>query len=123
MALAAISEQQSVNMLRSAALLSPIAYLNQIPTLLGKAAAYSFIGDVTINICYLVLTSNRDKAGLWNSYHSFFLDRPCTGWASMNSFQEGEKLTRLFYHKYLDTVMVLMALPTYVHVGGLLLKA
>ncbi|KAH7859997.1 hypothetical protein Vadar_008005 [Vaccinium darrowii] len=45
MALAAISKQQSVNMLRSAALLSPIAYLNQIPTLLGKAAAYSLIGD------------------------------------------------------------------------------
>ncbi|XP_058220144.1 triacylglycerol lipase 2-like isoform X2 [Rhododendron vialii] len=46
MALAAFSQQQSLNMIRSAALLSPIAYLDQITTLLGKAAAYSMIGDV-----------------------------------------------------------------------------
>ncbi|KAI8552043.1 hypothetical protein RHMOL_Rhmol06G0233700 [Rhododendron molle] len=45
MALAAFSKQQSLNMIRSAALLSPIAYLDQITTLLGKAAAYSMIGD------------------------------------------------------------------------------
>ncbi|KAI8552046.1 hypothetical protein RHMOL_Rhmol06G0233900 [Rhododendron molle] len=46
MALAAFSKQQSLNMIRSAALLSPIAYLDEITTLLGKAAAYSMIGDV-----------------------------------------------------------------------------
>ncbi|KAE9457917.1 hypothetical protein C3L33_10178, partial [Rhododendron williamsianum] len=46
MALAAFSQQQSLNMIRSASLLSPIAYLDQITTLLGKAAAYSMIGDV-----------------------------------------------------------------------------
>ncbi|KAG5545656.1 hypothetical protein RHGRI_017964 [Rhododendron griersonianum] len=46
MALAAFSKQQSLNMTRSAALLAPIAYLDQITTLLGKAAAYSMIGDV-----------------------------------------------------------------------------
>ncbi|KAF7141431.1 hypothetical protein RHSIM_Rhsim06G0168900 [Rhododendron simsii] len=44
MALTAFSQQQSLNMIRSAALLSPIAYLDQITTLLGKAAAYSMIG-------------------------------------------------------------------------------
>ncbi|KAI8552042.1 hypothetical protein RHMOL_Rhmol06G0233600 [Rhododendron molle] len=61
MALAAFSKQQSLNMTRSAALLSPIAYLDQIITLLGKAAAYSMIGDVTINIYYHILTSDSDK--------------------------------------------------------------
>ncbi|KAG5545657.1 hypothetical protein RHGRI_017965 [Rhododendron griersonianum] len=61
MALAAFSKQQSLNMIRSAALLSPIAYLDQITTLLGKAAAYSMIGDVTINIYYHILTSDSDK--------------------------------------------------------------
>ncbi|KAF7141234.1 hypothetical protein RHSIM_Rhsim06G0169100 [Rhododendron simsii] len=60
MALAAFSRQQSLNMIRSAALLSPIAHLDQITTLL-KVAAYSMIGDVTINIYYHTLTSNRNK--------------------------------------------------------------
>ncbi|XP_058220143.1 triacylglycerol lipase 2-like isoform X1 [Rhododendron vialii] len=46
MALAAFSRQQSLNMIRSAALLSPVAYLDRITTLLGKAAAFSMIGDV-----------------------------------------------------------------------------
>ncbi|KAI8552047.1 hypothetical protein RHMOL_Rhmol06G0233900 [Rhododendron molle] len=79
MALAAFSKQQSLNMIRSAALLSPIAYLDEITTLLGKAAAYSMIGDVTINIYCHILTSNHDKNlahGPWPSFCSLFLDRP-----------------------------------------------
>ncbi|KAF4368977.1 hypothetical protein G4B88_011805 [Cannabis sativa] len=47
MAFAALSEDDNVSSkLRSAALLSPIAYLNQIRSLLTKAAAYLFLGDV-----------------------------------------------------------------------------
>lgn len=34
-------------MLRSAALLSPIAYVNQIPSPLAKSAADIFLGEVT----------------------------------------------------------------------------
>ncbi|KAM6546529.1 hypothetical protein CsatB_027265 [Cannabis sativa] len=46
MAFAALSEDDNVSSkLRSAALLSPIAYLNQIRSLLTKAAAYLFLGD------------------------------------------------------------------------------
>ncbi|PON39300.1 Lipase [Parasponia andersonii] len=45
MAFAAFSQDQLVNNLRSAALLSPIAYLNRIPSLLTKAAAELFLGE------------------------------------------------------------------------------
>ncbi|GFS38720.1 Myzus persicae-induced lipase 1 [Actinidia rufa] len=45
MALAAFSQDNLLNMLRSAALFCPIAYLNQIPTLLAKVAADSFIAE------------------------------------------------------------------------------
>ncbi|XP_062103604.1 triacylglycerol lipase 2-like [Humulus lupulus] len=46
MAFAAFSQDYKVsNMLRSAALLSPIAYLNQIPSILTKAAADLFLGE------------------------------------------------------------------------------
>ncbi|XP_021629319.1 triacylglycerol lipase 2 [Manihot esculenta] len=42
-ALAVLSQEKLPNMLRSAALLSPIAYLNQITSLLSKAAADAFL--------------------------------------------------------------------------------
>ncbi|CAL5403400.1 unnamed protein product [Camellia sinensis] len=45
MALAAFSQHNLVNMLRSAALLCPIAYLGQIPAQLTRAAADSFIAE------------------------------------------------------------------------------
>ncbi|KAF2284866.1 hypothetical protein GH714_031419 [Hevea brasiliensis] len=44
-ALAAFSQEKLSNMLRSAALLSPIAYLNQIPSLLTKVAADMFLAE------------------------------------------------------------------------------
>ncbi|KAG8642237.1 triacylglycerol lipase 2 [Manihot esculenta] len=44
-ALAALSQEKLPNMLRSAALLSPIAYLNQITSLLTKAAADAFLAE------------------------------------------------------------------------------
>lgn len=48
-ALAAFSEGELVNMIRSAALLSPIAHLNQIPSPAIKLAADIFLADVSIN--------------------------------------------------------------------------
>ncbi|XP_014621646.1 triacylglycerol lipase 2 [Glycine max] len=45
MALAALSQGQVVNMLRSTALLCPIAHMNQIPSLLTKLAADTFIAN------------------------------------------------------------------------------
>ncbi|KAK7306901.1 hypothetical protein VNO77_44862 [Canavalia gladiata] len=45
MALAAFSQGQVLNMLRSAALLSPIAHMNQITSQLTKVAADTFLAD------------------------------------------------------------------------------
>ncbi|KAK9924399.1 hypothetical protein M0R45_032768 [Rubus argutus] len=45
--LAALSQQKLINSIRSAALLSPVAYLGQISTLLGRISAQSFSAEVT----------------------------------------------------------------------------
>ncbi|XP_052178528.1 triacylglycerol lipase 2-like [Diospyros lotus] len=45
MALAVFSQHKLLNMLKSAALLSPIAYLGQMPAQLAKAAAKSFLAE------------------------------------------------------------------------------
>ena len=45
-ALAALSQDQLLNMLRSAALLSPIAYVGQLTSPLAKNAAENFIAEV-----------------------------------------------------------------------------
>ncbi|KAI4348299.1 hypothetical protein L6164_009035 [Bauhinia variegata] len=46
-ALASFSEGKLVNQLKSAALLSPIAYLSHMNTALGVVAAKSFVGEIT----------------------------------------------------------------------------
>ncbi|XP_054805522.1 triacylglycerol lipase 2-like [Prosopis cineraria] len=46
-ALASFTEGNLVNQLRSAALLSPIAYLSHMSTALGVVAAKSFVGEIT----------------------------------------------------------------------------
>ncbi|XP_047306182.1 triacylglycerol lipase 2-like [Impatiens glandulifera] len=46
-ALAAFSQGELLNMIRSVVLLSPIAYLSQMPSPLGKAAANNFIAEVS----------------------------------------------------------------------------
>lgn len=46
MAFAAFSRNEVLNMARSAALLSPIAHMGQMPSPLAKAAAYAFIAEV-----------------------------------------------------------------------------
>ncbi|KAF7801687.1 triacylglycerol lipase 2-like [Senna tora] len=46
-ALASFSEGNLVNQLKSAALLSPIAYLSHMKTALGVVAAKSFVGEIT----------------------------------------------------------------------------
>ena len=48
-ALASFSEGKLINQLKSAALLSPIAYLSHMNTALGVVAAKSFIGEVHKN--------------------------------------------------------------------------
>uniref|UniRef100_A0A2C9UUE5 Lipase n=1 Tax=Manihot esculenta TaxID=3983 RepID=A0A2C9UUE5_MANES len=55
-ALAVLSQEKLPNMLRSAALLSPIAYLNQITSLLSKAAADAFLVE---NISFLILEDKK----------------------------------------------------------------
>jgi len=51
-ALASFSEGKLVNQLKSAALLSPIAYLSHMNTALGVIAAKSFVGEVRGTSCY-----------------------------------------------------------------------
>lgn len=46
-ALAALSQQQQVGMLRSAGLLSPIAFLDKLSSPLARAAADIFLAEVT----------------------------------------------------------------------------
>ncbi|XP_058103289.1 triacylglycerol lipase 2-like isoform X2 [Magnolia sinica] len=48
MALASLSQGKLVDQLKSAALLSPIAYLSHMTTSIGQIAARSFIGEITI---------------------------------------------------------------------------
>jgi len=47
-ALAAFSQDQLLNILRSAALLSPIAYVGQMTSPLAKNAAENFIAEVLV---------------------------------------------------------------------------
>lgn len=46
MALGAFAQKEVTNMVRSAALLSPIAYLGQMPSPLARSAADLFIAEV-----------------------------------------------------------------------------
>lgn len=46
-ALSAFSEGKLLNMLRSAALLSPVAYLGQMPSILARTIAQTFSIEVT----------------------------------------------------------------------------
>lgn len=46
--LASLSEGKLLDQLKSAALLSPIAYLNHMTTALGVIAARSFVGEVSL---------------------------------------------------------------------------
>lgn len=49
-AFAALSEQQQLGMLRSAGLLSPIAYLDKLSSPLARAAADVFLGEVRVRL-------------------------------------------------------------------------
>jgi lysosomal acid lipase/cholesteryl ester hydrolase len=49
MALAAFSKDQLLNMVRSAALLSPIAYVGQMTSPLARNAADNFMAEVNAN--------------------------------------------------------------------------
>ena len=58
MALAAFSEGRVVDQLKSAALLTPVAYLAHITTPVGILLARAFVGEVTDDI---VLTANHHR--------------------------------------------------------------
>lgn len=53
--MAALSQGKLVSMLRSAALLSPVAYVGQITSPLGRTAAETFIAEVNIRILVHVI--------------------------------------------------------------------
>ena len=52
MALASFSEGKQVENVKSAVLLSPIAYLSHMTTALGVAASKAFVGEVYIQNVY-----------------------------------------------------------------------
>ena len=49
-ALASLSEGRLVDQLKSAASLSPVAYLSHMTTALGAVAARAFVGEVLIHL-------------------------------------------------------------------------
>ena len=53
MALAAFSEGRVVDQLKSAALLTPVAYLAHITTPIGILLAKAFVGEVTYLLAYI----------------------------------------------------------------------
>lgn len=55
MALASFSEGREVDKVKSAALLSPIAYLSHMTTALGDVAARAFVGEVSIYIYIYII--------------------------------------------------------------------
>ena len=58
-ALAAFSQDQLLNILRSAALLSPIAYVGQMTSPLAKNAAENFIAEVLVIKCFDCLPKEK----------------------------------------------------------------
>jgi lysosomal acid lipase/cholesteryl ester hydrolase len=56
-ALAALSKDQLVNMLRSAALLSPIAYMGQMTSPIARNAADNFVGEVNADTIIFELSN------------------------------------------------------------------
>ncbi len=56
-ALAAFSKDQLVNMLRSAALLSPIAYAGQMTSRIARNAADNFVGEVNADTVLFELSN------------------------------------------------------------------
>lgn len=92
MALAAISNGELVSTMRSAALLSPIAYLGEVTSPLARLGAETLLAEVRNELNHgLFLVFFAD-------FESFF-DRLCIGWTSMNSILSGEELLRrIFLH-------------------------
>ncbi|KAF3947455.1 hypothetical protein CMV_026409 [Castanea mollissima] len=72
-ALASFSEGKLVNQLKSAALLSPIAYLSYMKTALGVVAAKSFVGEIG-TLFGLAEFNPKGKAG--GDFIKFLCDNP-----------------------------------------------
>lgn len=61
MALASFSEGRLVDKVKSAALLSPIAYLSHMTTELGLMAARAFVGEVSTTIFNFCISTIERK--------------------------------------------------------------
>lgn len=73
MALASFSEGREVDKVKSAALLSPIAYLSHMTTALGDVAARAFVGEITK---IFGLAEFNPKGGPVNKLLKFFCAQP-----------------------------------------------
>lgn len=91
-AFAALSQRQQLGMLRSAGLLSPIAYLNKVASPLALAGADTFLAEVKQtnkrHAMYPDVTTAQNRHTNW-SVSSFVSFRLCTGWGSMSSTRQG----------------------------------
>ena len=91
MALAAFSQDKLLNMLRSAALLSPIAHLDHIQSQLAVIAADNFLAEV-IQVKYKFIHVKRNQR---DTEFFLFSNRTCTGWVFANLFQKGKRSEQL----------------------------
>ncbi|XP_015168180.1 triacylglycerol lipase 2-like [Solanum tuberosum] len=72
-ALASFSEGREIDKVKSAALLSPIAYLSHMTTALGEVAARAFVGEITT---IFGLAEFNPKGGPVNKLLKFFCAQP-----------------------------------------------
>ncbi|XP_059282744.1 triacylglycerol lipase 2-like [Lycium ferocissimum] len=72
-ALASFSEGRQIDKVKSAALLSPIAYLSHMTTALGEIAAKAFVGEITT---IFGLAEFNPKSGPVNKLLKFFCAQP-----------------------------------------------
>ncbi|TMW91235.1 hypothetical protein EJD97_014587 [Solanum chilense] len=72
-ALASFSEGREIDKVKSAALLSPIAYLSHMTTALGEVAARAFVGEITT---IFGLAEFNPKSGPVNKLLKFFCAQP-----------------------------------------------
>ncbi|KAM3393762.1 triacylglycerol lipase 2 [Capsicum galapagoense] len=72
-ALASFSEGRQIDKVKSAALLSPIAYLSHMTTALGDVAARAFVGEITT---IFGLAEFNPKSGPVNKLLKFFCAQP-----------------------------------------------
>ena len=80
MALASFSEGRLVDKLKSAALLSPVAYLTHMQTPLGIIAAKAFVGEVIYPTC----TNNNISTSTNTKIISYIKNYKRANWIMLN---------------------------------------